>query len=119
MDEVKFLGQIVGFKYMESTGTWRLEIDLFQKDKDQVPVHVKYIETTVDVCYSEHIDDDSHLNRLGSLLNDIELQTLLNTSGPEETQSAIESRANILFEDMDPEEIHNIITIIKKGTSND
>ena len=111
---MKFKAHFIGFKYLKSTGTWRMELDLFQEDKSQVPDHVANIEKIIDVSYTEWIDPMISMG-VTDLFNDSELQLLLGTNDPESTRSAIEKRTGVNFSDPSEEEMTEIIDTIKKS----
>ena len=113
--EVNFLAHFVGMKYLKSTGTWRLELDLFEKDVAIVPDHAKHVNKVVKVSYSEYQEGECQTEKLSNLLEDVEIQSLLGTNGVEETKTALEARTGLKFDDLDSTQINEIIQRIYKS----
>lgn len=95
--EITFLAQFTNFKFIKSTGTWRIELDLFEKDRDQVPIHSTFLEKVVKVTYSEYDENNLSQSKLEKLFSDQRIQTYLGTSGTEETKLEIQSRTGVDF----------------------
>ena len=111
--EIKFKAHLIGFKYLKSTGTWRIELDLFEEDKHQIPIHVTNVNKIIDVRYSEWIDPLTVNTNLLDLLDDVDLQSTLGTSGREETKEMLEKRTSTDFSSIDQSSLENIIITIK------
>ena len=115
-EEIECLAHFVGIKYLKSTGTWRLELYLFEKDMDLVPEHVKYINKIVKIRYKEYQEGEEVENRnLSNLLESEELQMLLGTNNVVETKKELEKRTGIQFENLTIPEINDIVKKVKKS----
>lgn len=112
MDKLEFKAHFAGFKYLKSNHIWRIELDLFEEDKELIPEQTKFLEKVVTIKMAEW-EDPLKSSDLNILLNDPALQVALGVSSEEEAIEAIEKRTSINLSDLDNNGLVSVINQIK------